>query len=158
MAQEPPPSIRSSGAPAPDGTQHGNGESSQSTAPPKPIFFASVAPGLDTPLPPACEGLAKAILEYEKVDGNPVWAIAQSDVGHKPLDDITEMLANTIIDCGDAIEHGKKLTVVLHTSGGDPEAAYRMAMFLQKRSGGFEVVVPKTAKSGGTLFVLGATK
>lgn len=162
MADEqasPIPSVPSTTA---DGDSHGNGEARTSTPKPsvetKPIYFASVAPGLDSPLLPAWDPLAKAVLDYEKAIGNPVWVILQSDTGALAFDDITDTLAETIIDCADSIDCGKKLTVVLHTSGGNPHAAYRLATFLQKRTGGFEVVVPKKAKSGGTLFVLGAMK
>lgn len=141
----------------------GNGDTGAQPAPAKPVkakpvYFASVSPGLDTPLPCACDALAKAVLDYERATGNPVWVILQSDTGMLDFDDITHPLTETIIDYGDSIEQGKKLTVILHTSGGNPHAAYRLATFLQKRTGGFEVVIPKKAKSGGTLFVLGAMK
>ena len=50
----------------------------------------------------------------------------------------------------------KKLSVLLHSYGGDPKAAYRMILALRADANEIEVLVPKEAKSAATLFCLGA--
>src|SRR5438105_3902595 len=74
------------------------------TAPAKPtlegesLFYASVWPGLDDPLPRECEALAKAILEFEKINDCQAWLILQSDTESKPLDEIGDDLAQVMLD------------------------------------------------------------
>jgi hypothetical protein len=158
MAQQ-PESIPQTPAPT---SSRINGDGG--TAPAKPtsqsenLFYASVWPGLDNPLPRGCEPLAKAILEFEKITDCQAWLILQSDTESKPLDEIGAELAQVMVDEHAQFESGKNVVVFLHTWGGDADSAYRIATFLQKKAGGFEVVVPKMAKSAGTLLTLGATK
>ncbi|MCV9963464.1 hypothetical protein OIU34_16290 [Pararhizobium sp. BT-229] len=48
--------------------------------------------------------------------------------------------------------------VILVTPGGDPDAAYKMARYLQHRYEGYSVLVSGLCKSAGTLFAIGATE
>ena len=53
----------------------------------------------------------------------------------------------------------EKLNIILHTSGGIPDAPlFRLGTFFQKRYPDFSVLVPKKAKSAGTLFALSARR
>ncbi len=56
----------------------------------------------------------------------------------------------------DALERGKKVTVLIKSPGGEARAAYKLALLLRKHCGGFTVCVPYWAKSAATLFALGA--
>lgn len=121
-------------------------------------FFASIYPGPDKPLPDSCKEFAKAVLKCEGVYGRPAWVISQNDSGDDDLDSITDELANVIIKSKSQFEKGKAITLILHTVGGNPAAGYKIAIFLQKVTGGFDVLVPNMAKSAGTLMSLGARK
>lgn len=50
----------------------------------------------------------------------------------------------------------KKITLILHTSGGDTAAAWRIVNLLRIFSDDLEVIVPNKAHSAGTLISLGA--
>jgi hypothetical protein len=131
-------------------------------APPEPqkkeVYFASVHPGEDLPLPEGLNAFCKAVLQYETLTGSPVWVIVQSDIGSSDMDSISDGLAEAIIDGEKHLSPDKKWTLVLHTLGGDPHAGYRIATFLQKATDGFSVVIPKMAKSAGTLISLAALR
>jgi Serine dehydrogenase proteinase len=128
------------------------------SAPPVDQYYASIWPGTDSPLPDTCKSFAKTVLEFEAIINRPVFVISQSNTANGDMDNITDELADEILRAKNQFEIGKKICVVLHTFGGDPVAAYKIGIFLQKRTGGFEIVIPKKAKSAGTLLALGATK
>jgi hypothetical protein len=48
--------------------------------------------------------------------------------------------------------------VLLHSPGGDPNAAYRLSRLLTRHCGSYVVIIPEYAKSAATLFSLGASK
>jgi hypothetical protein len=139
-----------------------NNPPQQPTAPPAPplkeVFFASVHPGEDNPLPDTLNTFCKAILQYETVTESPVWVMIQSDVGYTDMDSISDGLADAIINGKNQFSSDEKWTLVLHTLGGDPHAGYRIGTFLQKATDGFSVVIPKMAKSAGTLISLAALR
>lgn len=56
------------------------------------------------------------------------------------------------------VQKGTKCTVIVHSGGGYAGPAYRLARFLQRYCGGYNVLIPSTAKSAATLFSLGADK
>jgi hypothetical protein len=56
--------------------------------------------------------------------------------------------------CGD--QKNEKLYLVLNTSGGDADAAYRMARCIQERYKSFTIFVTGPCKSAGTLIAIGA--
>src|ERR1700730_1527296 len=122
------------------------------------VFFASIRPGPDRPMPESCNGFAKAVLDYEKAVECPVYVLIQNESRSDEMDRISDLLVEELIDSKDQLETGKKIHLILHTLGGDPHAGYKLAIFLQKRTSGFEVVIPVHAKSAGTLITLGATK
>ena len=64
-----------------------------------------------------------------------------------------------LVDLFHTIPTGTNIDLLLHTSGGDIDAAEKMASMLRKRVGDsarFRVVVPDYAKSAGTLITLAA--
>ena len=54
------------------------------------------------------------------------------------------------------LRNHKKLSVLIHSQGGDAKAAYRMISTLRRYAKDIEVLVPNEAKSAATLFCLGA--
>lgn len=83
----------------------------------------------------------------------PVWLLVQDDEQI-----ILPKLYDAYFDQRDALPEGQPVAVLLHSLGGDPEAAYRLASLIRKRCGEFVVLVPKCAKSAATLFALGASR
>lgn len=53
-------------------------------------------------------------------------------------------------------KNSDECTVILVTPGGDPDAAYKMARYLQHRYEKFNVLISGFCKSAGTLFAMGA--
>ena len=161
MAQQPDSPVPSVPA-APSGARNG-GEGAAPVAPATPtqteVFFASIFPGPDRPLPESCNAFAKAVIDYERSVVCPVWVLIQNEsTPTEAMATLTEALASSLITARDQFESDKKMHLILHTLGGDPHAGYKIAVFLQKTTSGFEVVIPKQAKSAGTLMALGATK
>ena len=55
-------------------------------------------------------------------------------------------------------EAKRPVTVLLHSAGGQADAAFLAARCIERHCGSFSVIVPRYAKSAATLFALGATK
>ncbi|GMU23945.1 MAG: hypothetical protein AMXMBFR13_40220 [Phycisphaerae bacterium] len=56
------------------------------------------------------------------------------------------------------VEEGKAVALLIDSSGGYADEAYKIARLLQKHCGGFTAVVPRYAKSAATLLTLGADR
>lgn len=58
------------------------------------------------------------------------------------------------------VQQGEDLSLLLHTPGGDPDAAEKLITLVHKKVDGatLHVIVPDYAKSAGTLMALGANK
>jgi hypothetical protein len=104
MAQQPATSIPETPPAQADGDRTKiNGEADRAPTKPEPakpkteLLFASVEPGLDKPIPRSCEALAKAVLEFEKIDDCQAWLILQSDTESKSLDNIDDDLTKAIV-------------------------------------------------------------
>jgi hypothetical protein len=77
--------------------------------------------------------------------------------GHREIDR-DDVLG--FVDLLHAIREGDSVDLVLHTGGGDIDAAYKLVELIHARigpNGRFRVVVPEYAKSAGTLMALGAS-
>jgi hypothetical protein len=120
-------------------------------------YFASICPGIDSPLPDAAKPFANAVLEYEAVTEKPSFVLLQKDVSDHDDDYISDGLCEKIAESKAQLVASNGITLILHTGGGNPHAGYRMAVLLQK-SGGFDVLIPRMAKSAGTLLSLGARR
>lgn len=120
----------------------------------KVSYYADIYPGEDTPLPEDLTDFAEAVLELEAKLGHPVWTIIQD--GRPRLGAIGGYLQEVLVSARQEFKPGQEISIILHTPGGDPDCAYRIAAFLQRRCGSFNVLVPNIAKSGGTLWALGA--
>lgn len=91
----------------------------------------------------------------------------QQATGRKLVCYVSETAAVTrddvvpLMDTLHRVEVGTSVDFLLHTSGGDVDAADKIVRLLQRRVGAnaeLRVVVPDFAKSAGTLIAIGATK
>lgn len=62
----------------------------------------------------------------------------------------------SVVDEIGASQRAKRAILILVTGGGDPDAAYKIARYIQSRYDHFTVLVPGICKSAGTLLALGA--
>jgi hypothetical protein len=70
---------------------------------------------------------------------------------------IDRYYADDFIDCCENPNH-RNVLLFLTTLGGDPDGAYRMARFLQKKYETFIIYIDTLCKSAGTLITLGANE
>lgn len=71
--------------------------------------------------------------------------------------DITGNYADNFIDCCENPNH-RNVLLFLTTLGGEPDGAYRIARFLQKKYETFIIYIDTLCKSAGTLITLGANE
>jgi len=71
---------------------------------------------------------------------------------------ISPEIIDLFIEHLDAIGPTKKLSLILHTNGGDTGAAWRLINLLHTFCEELEVIIPSKAMSAGTLISLGANK
>jgi len=76
-------------------------------------------------------------------------------VGSEILDDLTVMAAREALEEVGQVE---KLTVLIDSPGGDPDATFRLIKTIRRFTTNLEVIVVNWAKSAATLFCLGADK
>ena len=119
----------------------------------KASIFSNYA-GTDQGVPEALpDEFVDGIRILENVLEMPVWLLVQDE--DEPI--IPE-LYDAYFDQREAFPESKPLAVLLHSPGGHPESAYKLASLIRKRCGEFVVLVPKYAKSAATLFALGASR
>lgn len=71
---------------------------------------------------------------------------------------IADDCISLFVDLLDEIGPTKKLTLLLHTSGGDTLAAWRLVNMIRTFCDDFEVIVPMKALSAGTLICIGSDR
>jgi hypothetical protein len=69
---------------------------------------------------------------------------------------VSPEVIDLFVDHLDAVGPTKKISLVLHTNGGDTGAAWRLVNLLHTFCDEFEVIIPAKALSAGTLISLGA--
>lgn len=155
-ASPPPPKKEKkpkggNGAPAQDGAV---APKPASAAAPRECM-ANIHPGDAVRFPP--EVLA-CVREIETVLEMPLWLIVQGEHDHRnPYNDLDYEVFDDLFELRDTLPKDKPVALLLHTGGGDAGAAYRIARLLKVR-GGFTAIVPRYAKSAGTLLALGANR
>lgn len=97
------------------------------------------------------------IKEIESLRGSSVICYITGD--RRQLEtQISPEIIDLFIDHLDAIGPTKKLSLILHTNGGDTGAAWRLINLLHTFCDELEVIIPSKAMSAGTLISLGADK
>lgn len=69
---------------------------------------------------------------------------------------IDEIMVRALRRARSQLPEDKRVGLLIDSPGGDAGAAYRVAMLLRKRCGGFIAIIPRVAKSAATLLSLGA--
>ena len=101
---------------------------------------------------PVRQARYKAIEDYRK---RPLIAFATSTRGNVRA----QMAGDSVrefIDQVDAIKDGDAVDVLIHSTGGDALAAWKLMAVLRERFGRVDVLVPSMAFSAATIFALGA--
>jgi len=115
---------------------------------------------------------SKALQEETEFSPNHLPTSTQQEDFLKSLKDVSEVHdADILYFCGDIEKeyadeliavsresHRKNVLLFLTTLGGDPDAAYRIARFLQETYETFTIYIDTLCKSAGTLITLGADK
>lgn len=129
-----------------------SGESARQARDSATGYGAHLYPGTASPLAPA---LVHAVQLLEQALARPVWLLVQDPHGARPrIDDaVPEFLAEK-----ELLARSGPIALVIDGTGGEPKAAYQLAMFLRRQCGGFVAVVPRKAKSAATLLALGAAE
>ncbi|MGD0541618.1 MAG: hypothetical protein ABSB33_08885 [Tepidisphaeraceae bacterium] len=125
----------------------------------KTDYIATVFPGNDEPIP---EDVGRMLSELSVGIGMQVLAIVQygppcagcgreterSQVNGDLYSAVQKILAD--------IPQGRKIAVLLESTGGFAKSAFKIARLIRRHCGGFTAVVPTFAKSAATLLALGA--
>lgn len=97
------------------------------------------------------------VKEIEKLRGSSVICYVTGD--RRQLEtQISPEIIDLFIEHLDAIGPTQKLSLILHTNGGDTSAAWRLVNLLHTFCDELEVIIPAKAMSAGTLISLGANK
>jgi hypothetical protein len=97
--------------------------------------------------------LFDVVRTIERERGCRIWCILQSGQHH-----MCGPTMYSIYSGRDQIGRGKKIEILLHSSGGHPQYAYAVMKFFPRRFREVNVLVPIRAKSAATLMCLGANK
>ena len=97
------------------------------------------------------EEFVEGVQMLESILGMSVWLL----IAREP---ITEQLYEGYFEQRDTFPESQPIAVLLHSPGGSPEMAYKLASLIRKRCGEYVALVPKCAKSAATLFALGASR
>lgn len=126
----------------------------------QPVYFATITP---TPAPgerPIHPEFARAILDLEATLGMQLWVLMQTGSDHLgksgPYDLLTNSIANAFFQQRGEMPTDQPVALLIHSPGGQADAAYRLASLFRQNCGGFVAIVPRYAKSAATLLALGA--
>ena len=106
-------------------------------------------------LPP---DFVQGVQSLEEHLGMPVWLWIENRKLETIGPDLYPELYKSFFDQRDSLPNGKPMALLIHSSGGDTEAAYKLATLLVKRCGSFTALVPSRAKSAATLIAIGSSK
>lgn len=105
-------------------------------------------------MPPCEEEAAEKLLELESILGLPVWVLVEGNLSLSVMHPYTLKrwrLSKHLLP-------SEPVAILVDSFGGSAEAAYSLATLIRRRCGEFTAVIPRIAKSAGTLFALGATE
>ncbi|MBX3405235.1 MAG: hypothetical protein KF869_00615 [Phycisphaeraceae bacterium] len=121
---------------------------------PTPVpMTGSILPGLERQIEPE---FAAAIKDMETALKMPLWLFIQGrERGSNQIDD-------NVRDCFQmfkaSLPKGHRVALLIDSPGGSAKCAYQIATLLRRQCGGFVAVVPRYAKSAGTLLALGGSE
>ncbi|MDD5217153.1 MAG: hypothetical protein PHN49_01745 [Candidatus Omnitrophica bacterium] len=88
--------------------------------------------------------------------GMPVWFLVQNDSSH--FNSLDSSVTESFCAAKTELKKGEPIALIVESFGGSARDAYKIALLLRRRCGGFTAVIPKYAKSAATLLSLGANK
>lgn len=113
----------------------------------------SILPGLDRSIEP---DFAAALKDMEKALGLPLWLFIQGK--ERASSQIDDNVRDYFQMFKDSLPKGQRVALLIDSPGGSAKCAYQIATLLRRQCGGFVAVVPRYAKSAGTLLALGGTE
>jgi len=90
--------------------------------------------------------------------GGPVWLMIQNPGGDAEQAFLNYGTYKAMFEQRFDLPEEKPMGILVHSPGGSPESAYKMAKLMRKRCGEFKALVPSYAKSAATLLSLGASE
>lgn len=102
------------------------------------------------------EPLCIAVEKLSKKLGQTVYLIVQNDSKGR-FEEISDSVVNMVRSHRGKLPTKGKVALILNSSGGYADSAYRIATCLQHACGGFDTYVPLHAKSAATLLALGSS-
>ncbi len=115
--------------------------------------YAGLFPGLDVALPYDLGVRAEAIGAALEL---PVWLLLQNLPDDQPMAAIDDDLRDGFFALRSQLAESERVALIVDSPGGYRASAYSLARLLQRRCGGWTAVVPRYAKGGATLLILGA--
>lgn len=128
------------------------GDATATTRAPLPPMTGSIFPGPERAIEPE---FASAIKDMEAALGMPLWLLAHG--AEKGTREIHNGFHDSFHMCRNGLPQGKPVALLIDSPGGSAKAAYQIATLLRRHCGSFVAVVPRYAKSAGTLLALGAS-
>ncbi len=133
---------------------NGNGKRARrSKKPAAKTYIASIQPRQPRPLPPQ---FVKLVQRLEKVLKMPVWLLIQND-DRSCCNSICVHIYKGFEQQRNVIKRDEPVALLIESSGGEADYAYRIARLFQRRTSKLTVLVPQYAKSAATLMALGAS-
>lgn len=117
-----------------------------------PSMTGSIFPGPARAIEPE---FAAAIKDMEAALGMPLWLFIQG--AERPTREIHDGIRDLFQMSKDDLPKGQRVALLIDSPGGSARCAYQIATLLRRHCGGFVAVVPRYAKSAGTLLALGAS-
>ena len=99
--------------------------------------------------------LVLAVRNLEKRIERRVWLLINRGSDEDIFDNLSYAIWRKVIDQRSTLP-SQPIALLIDSPGGDAESAYRLAMIFRRFCGGFDVYVPRYAKSAATLLALGA--
>jgi len=140
------------GISSPQETPDGSGEIADVPSAPAqaPAPTASILPGADKAIDP---NFAAALKDLEVALQMPLWLFIHGT--ERMSREIDDGLRGQFQISKDALPRGERIALLIDSPGGSAKSAYQIATLLRRHCGGFVAVVPRYAKSAGTLLALG---
>jgi hypothetical protein len=125
-------------------------------SPPESVYYASIYPGPEQPIP---ADFARKVLAVEEAFGKPIWVLVQNvEDDQHPFADMGPKVWDGFFSARDELAKCEKVALLLDSPGGFARETYQLATLLQRHCGGFEAIVPRSAKSAATLLILGSDR
>jgi len=127
-------------------------------APPPPAtpareYTASIFPAQSGPMD---RELAEQVLKLQTLMGMEVLILVQGDIDpNESFSMMGEEVREGFFELRNSLKRNTPVALMIHTNGGQAKVAYEIARLLRDHCGKFTAIIPRYAKSAGTLLALG---